>query len=471
MPVPRILLVLALVFGPGWIVPSAHAQDVDSWTPAEAALAAELKSRVEERAAAERFSGTVLLAKGENVLFEGAYGLASRRYGVAMQIDTKLNIGSMNKMMTGVAICQLVEQGRLSFADPVGKYLPDYPNADVREKVTIHHLLTHTSGLGSYWNEEFEARRAQLRTVVDLIPLFAEDPLRFEPGARFGYSNSGPVLLGRILEVVTGQSYYDYIRKHVTGPAGMKGTDCYETDDPVPNLAMGYMRMGADGRPDPSAPLRSNLFAHSVRGGPAGGGYSTVGDLQRFALAIMNHRLLGEEMTKTLLEGKVELGPGVSYAYLFDDSHLGPVHFYGHNGGGPGINGELTFFPGSGYVLAVLSNIDLAATEIAEEFRPKIAALIDPTAARDRARPPYRLGLRLALSDGEPRVEGVDPGGPAEKAGLLAGDVLVSISSRPVGADVLAQIDDALRPGTPFRIGVRRGSETLTVAVRPERVD
>ncbi|MDQ4079434.1 MAG: beta-lactamase family protein, partial [Gemmatimonadota bacterium] len=182
------------------------------------------------------FSGTMMVARDGRPLFQHACGLANRADSVPMKLDTRLNLGSMNKMVTAVAIAQLVEEGKLTFDDAVGEHLVDYPNADVRNKVRIHHLLTHTSGLGSYFNEEFmNASRTRFRSVRDFMALVEKENLAFEPGTRWAYSNSGFMLLGAIIERVSGMSYFDYVRERIFQPAGMTDTDSYEMDDVVPN--------------------------------------------------------------------------------------------------------------------------------------------------------------------------------------------------------------------------------------------
>jgi CubicO group peptidase (beta-lactamase class C family) len=327
---------------------------------------AELDRYINKLVAADAFSGAVLLAKDDKIIFKKAYGLASKRFSVPNKVDTKFNLASMNKMFTALAICQLAEQNRLSFDDTIIKHVPDYPNKEVAEKVTIHHLLTHTSGLGHFWNEKFEAQWRRLRTVDDHIPLFADDPLAFEPGEKMQYSNSGFVVLGLIIEKVTGMSYYDYMKKHIFEPAEMMNTDYYEADKPVPNLAIGYTKMSPEGKP--SKEWRNNLFIHRIKGGPAGGGYSTVEDLHKFALALKNYTLLSSEYTEILLTGKVQMGPGIKYAYGFGDHRTDDMRFVGHNGGAPGINTEFRTSPDSGYTIVVLCNYDRAARPVMEKM-------------------------------------------------------------------------------------------------------
>ncbi len=275
----------------------------------------------------------------------------------------------MNKMFIGVAVAQLAQQGKLSFDDTLLKHVPDYPNQDVAGKVTVHQLLTHTSGMGSYFNDKYEqASKARFKAVRDYLPLFADDPLQFKPGERFGYSNAGFHVLGLVIEKVSGRDYFDYVREHVYRPAGMADTDCYDLEYDTPNLAVGYTRSGPPGPAD--GPRRNNLWLHVAKGGPAGGGFSTVEDLRKFAAALRGHRLLDAKHTELVLGGKVEaFGPGARYGYGFIDETEGGQRVVGHGGGFPGISGQLDVYLGAGYTLAVLSNYDGGATPVSRKVR------------------------------------------------------------------------------------------------------
>jgi CubicO group peptidase (beta-lactamase class C family) len=331
-----------------------------------------LDEYVDDLVARDRFSGTIAIAKDGEVIYRRVAGVADKRWGIPNKLDTKFNLGSMNKMFTGVAISQLVEAGDLTFQTTVGEVLPDYPNADVREKVTIHHLLTHTAGLGDYWDELFDTSFWEIRTVNGYASLFATKPLEFEPGERFQYSNAGPIVLGLIIEKLSGQDYYSYIRDHVTGPAGMSNTECYEIDRPVPNLAIGYTHMDVDGRMNPEI-WRSNLFLHAVKGGPAGGGFSTVEDLLAFARALQNGTLLSPAYVDTLITGKVQAFEDEKYAYLFGDRTYNGHRIVGHGGGAPGINAQLDIYIDDGYTVAVMSNYSGPASAVAERIAVLLA--------------------------------------------------------------------------------------------------
>ena len=235
----------------------------------------------------------MLVAQGNDIIYEHACGKASKRFPSPIDIDTKFNIGSLNKMFTAVAVTQLVEEGLIGLDDPLSDHLgPSWFPPDVAGGATIHQLLTHTSGLGDCFNESFEAAsRRRFRKVSDFRELIATDTLSFEPGTDWAYSNSGYVLLGAVIESVTGQDYFDYMREHVYGPAGMGDTDCFDMDCPVENLAIGYARSA-----DCQAGWKNNYFDHVIRGGPAGGGFSTAPDLHRFTVALASGTLVSGEL-------------------------------------------------------------------------------------------------------------------------------------------------------------------------------
>lgn len=319
-------------------------------------IAEELDAFIRGLVAEDKFSGAVVVAKDGKSVFKNAYGLASREFNVPNQVTTKFNVASMGKMFTGVAVAQLAEQGRLSFDDLISKHLPDYPR-EVARQVTIHHLLTHTSGMGSYWKPEFhEANHARFRTIQDYFPLFINDPLTFKPGEKWSYSNSGFMVLGAIIEKVSGQSYFDYVKGQVFKRAGMNDTDYYEADRVTPDLATGYTKQNRylQGSED----WTSNIFISPVKGGPAGGGYSTVEDMLRFAVALRTHRLLNQKYTDIVLTGKVEYRPNAKYAYGFANDLVNGDRIIFHDGGANGISAEFDLYSDLGYTVVVLSNYD-----------------------------------------------------------------------------------------------------------------
>jgi D-alanyl-D-alanine carboxypeptidase len=336
----------------------------------EADALAAVSARAEELASIDQFAGAVLIAKDGQVLFSHAYGLADREGGTPNTLQTRFRIGSMNKMFTAVAMLQLVEAGKVELTAPLGKYLSDYPNHDVATKVTIHHLLTHTGGTGDIFGPEFYARRVELRTLADYVELYGERELEFEPGSRFAYSNYGFLLLGVVVEEVTGQSYYDYVQTNIYEPAGMTASGSLPEDQAVPDRSMGYMSVGYTGKTE----WTLNTDTLPYRGTSAGGGYSTVEDLARFADALLSHTLLNPDAMEMLIAGKEELDFGVRYAYGFEDHRDEAGNgWVGHGGGAPGMNGDLRIYPKPGYVVAVLANIHPpAAQRISEYLDPRL---------------------------------------------------------------------------------------------------
>ena len=323
----------------------------------EAEFLAAIEKRLNELVGADQFSGSVLIAKNGKKIFQKAYGLASKEYNVVNGVDTKFNLGSINKIFTQVAIGQLAEQGKLSFDDKLAKHLSDYPNRQAAERITIRQLLSMTSGVGDIFGARFELlAKDKLRSLKDFVPLFANEPLLFEPGSKQQYSNGGYVLLGAIIERLSGQSYYDYVQEHIFKVAGMENTDSYEADAVVPNLASGYTREG-----NSSSSRRNNIYFRPARGSSAGGGYSTTSDLLKFTIAVQNEKLRIPDFRST--------GSNT-------DAGRRGREGLGIAGGAPGTNAILELNPENGYTVIILSNYDPPSAEtIGREFRQWIGRI------------------------------------------------------------------------------------------------
>ena len=322
----------------------------------------DLDQILKRRAEQNTFSGVVLIAQDSKPVFWNAYGLASKRFDVPNQPDTKFNLGSSNKTFTAVAILQLAQQGRLDLDMPIGRYVPGLPD-EVGQTVTSRHLLQHRSGWGSYWQHpDYEARWIHLRRVADYMAFIKDIPLDFAPGARQQYSNTGYLVLGAIVEAVSGEDYYDYVRANIYEPAGMPSTDAYAMDDPVKNLAIGYTNHNpfVRGVPDTGFP-RNNLFQHSVKGTPAGGGYSTADDLLRFVGALLGHQLLDPAYTRLLLN-------------RFDKDAAGRPAMWWFGGGAEGINAMVRVDLEANQTIIVLSNYD---SPTARDLVPEIVAMLE----------------------------------------------------------------------------------------------
>ena len=334
---------------------------------AEDQLHAELGAEARRRAASEEFAGVVLIARDGEPVFQAAYGYADREKKILNSLDTRFRFGSMGKMFTAVAALQLVQAGKLQLDAPIGRYLVDYPNKEVAT-VTIEQLLTHTGGTGNIFAPEYFERRLATREHQDYVDLFGTRGLAFKPGSRWDYSNYGMVLLGRVIEVVSSQSYYDFTRTHIFEPLGMSSTGNDPEDTHVKDLSTGYTHMGP--RPGPPGPIRPNADTLPYRGTAAGGGYSTAGDLLKFMNGLNAHRLLDAAHTDLLLKPRIPTArPGNQQALGFSvrtypDGSPG----IGHGGGAPGMNGELQYFPETGYLVAVLANLDPPVAASLTEF-------------------------------------------------------------------------------------------------------
>lgn len=313
------------------------------------------------------FSGAVLVAHQDRILFSSAYGQASKRFQIANQLDTKFNIASMSKMFTGVAIAQLVEGGKLAFDDKLSHYLDDsWLAPEVSREIKIHHLLTHTSGLGNFLATDELMKggaSSRFKFLEDYKPLVKDETLAFEPGSEQRYSNTGMLLLGAVIEQVSGMSYFDYVQKHIYEPANMHHSDSFEMDQPVVNLAIGYERS----RDTPSG-WRNNLYTNTFKGSPAGGSYSTVGDLHKFARALTNNQLVTPALTRQLLSPKPDVHSQF-YGYGFNVSGFegesaSSNRVVGHNGGHYGIETQLEIYLDRGYIVTSLSNYGSGASSV-----------------------------------------------------------------------------------------------------------
>jgi len=317
------------------------------------------------------FSGAVLVAQNNKVIHQRAYGYASIEYEVENTINTKFNIASITKLFTAVAALQLFEQSKIELNKPIGEYLPDYPNQIVRKQVTTHQLLTHTSGLNNFYvNDLDKMNNMEYENISDFIPLFSTDTLLSSPGDKYNYSGTGFVVLGLIIEEVSGENYYDYIRNHILYPSGMTKTSAIQVDSIVKNKASGYTSQFGQ-----TTILKKNDY-YLTKASPAGFYYSTINDLFKFSKALRNHQLLNEETTNLMLEPKVK-GYNTHLGYGIDIDNRYSQTIIGHSGGWYGIHCELMDFMEDHYTIVILSNIDdggsTGASKVADFFKALLA--------------------------------------------------------------------------------------------------
>ncbi len=289
-----------------------------------------------DRAKEDAFSGAVMIAKDGKPILSKSYGFANAAKKELNRPDTKFNLGSINKMFTRIAIGQLLKQGKVSFSDTLIKVLPDYPNREIASKITIGQIINMRSGLGDFFGDKFIASdKSKIRTLQDYLPFFVNEPLEFEPGTKNRYSNAGYLVLGLVIEKLSGENYYDYVREHIFKPTGMNETASFAIDELPANTATGYMRKGSNGRD-------SNARALPGRGSSAGGGYSTAGDMLKFSDALRSKKL--------------EI-PG-------EDGNF-PAEFAGAGfaGGSEGVNALFIANGQTGYTIIVLSNYEPPSAE------------------------------------------------------------------------------------------------------------
>lgn len=221
------------------------AETPEKYKPARVALPvlmAETAAKLEALRARDALSGALQVVQNGQVLLDWRGGDADRTAGIPVGVGTQFRLASSNKMFTAVAILQLVQDGRLSLDDTIGKHLPGYPNRAVANNVTVRHLLSHTSGLGDFFGDDFEQYSASLKTLDDYVQRFAKDAPQFAPGSQDSYSNYGFIVLGRIIEADSGQSYYVYVQDRILRPAGMTGTGFEPETVSVPQRAVAYTK-------------------------------------------------------------------------------------------------------------------------------------------------------------------------------------------------------------------------------------
>ena len=375
------LCAIALTAGVACAASAGEQPDFDS-------LVERLDARLEAAEASDEFSGAVLVAVGDEVIYREAFGLAHRGHGVPNRVDTKFNLGSIDKQFTMVAVMRLAEAGRIDLDANVATYLPDWPNRDVAENVTVRHLLTHTSGMGFYWTDTLHREIGRFRTLQDFAGLFVDEPLAFRPGERWAYSNNGYIVLGLIIEAVTGEAYHDHIRRVILEPLDMENTGPFAVDEVTPNLATGYSRVSVQevlAGFDPGGERQqevwyANYYTHPPRGASAGGGYSTVDDLFDFMRALRQGVLVSAESYEMIAApynrylSHPHSRSFYGYAMQIMDPGL-PSERLGHTGGGLG-NGALSFYyPAYDLTVIWLTNQDGAVSVPGAVVRDFIAAL------------------------------------------------------------------------------------------------
>jgi len=315
------------------------------------------------------FSGCVTVADGGKTVFDECRGLAERTFGVPVDRQTKFRVASVGKMFTAVAIGQLVEAGKLSWDSTLDALVPEYPDRDAAKKITVWQLLHHTSGLGDFFVPAFFEHREKYVDPVDYLDLIASQPSTGEPGKEVSYSNAGYVLLGRIVENVSGEDYFGYVQRHVFTPAGMRSSGFNTLDETTPKLATGYFHASPF-----STDWKANWMKIPFKGSPAGDSYSNNADLLRFAEALRGGKLLKPETLAAMFKDPIPMGPG-SIGSGFDERVSHGRHIRGHQGGIEGVTTNLAMVWETGGAVALTSNQGQSQTwMLAERIADLLAA-------------------------------------------------------------------------------------------------
>lgn len=308
-------------------------------------------SLIQQYIEAKQFSGCVLIAKNNEVLYQQAFGYAHREEKLPNRITTNFNIASMGKTFTATLVMQLVQDGKLSVDQSLSSLLPEY-NVKKADSITVWHLLTHTSGVGNYMSHvNFEAERHRLKSLDDVMPyVMAMEPTLDYVGQRHDYSNSGFILLGKIIEKVTGKTYMQNLEERIFKPAGIKNSYIhYPATFIAPNEATPYLAY--------TAKTFINGTAEEFPGFSDGGMQSNVIDLYHFATALLNGKLLSPAIRDSMWSGKVSSGRAAKYSFGWVDEQTDfGKRVYSHSGGGKGFSSDLKIVKEDGTVVIVLIN-------------------------------------------------------------------------------------------------------------------
>ncbi|MBB4825495.1 CubicO group peptidase (beta-lactamase class C family) [Sporosarcina luteola] len=323
------------------------------------------------------FSGSILVKDSQGTLAVSSYGYANRSDQLKNTSTTRYGIASGCKLFTAIAICQLVEKGNLSFEMKLADCLAvDFPTFD--EEITIHHLLTHTSGVPDYFDEDvmddfeelwIDNPMYRIRSVKDFLPLFQDQPMKLTVGERFHYNNAGYVLLGLIIEKASQLPFAEYIQEFIFKKAGMTDSGYFELDALPANTALGYID-------HPDGTWKTNIYSLPVKGGPDGGAFVSVGDMAKLWEALLDNRVLSEEYTQLLLTPHVSIDGDDYYGYGVWIKKIGAdickYHVMGYD---PGVSFHSAYYPSTSTTVVVCSNQSEGAYDVSQEMEEKIVRL------------------------------------------------------------------------------------------------
>lgn len=321
------------------------------------------------------FSGSVLVQQNNHIHFSSSFGFSNRSEQIKNNVHTRFGIASGCKLFTAIAISQLVEEGKLTFDTRLSDCL-DVEFKHFSKEISIHHLLTHTSGIPDYFDEEvmddfeelwIKRPMYHIRRLSDFLPMFQNEPMKSPPGESFHYNNAGYILLGLIVEQAAKMEFTDYVQEHIFKRAGMADSGYFSFDALPENTALGYIDQ-ADGT------WRTNIYSLPVKGGSDGGAYTTVHDIAKLWNALFNHILLNEESIKKLLTPHVQVNETSHYGYGVWIRNLEEkilkYHVMGYD---PGVSFHSAYYPEHQSIVAVCSNKSKGAFDIMTAIEGELA--------------------------------------------------------------------------------------------------
>ncbi len=391
----RVDLFLLTIFLSVTIAMGAVCSSCDAKTPASVSsvetsnvrhgeIAPELGNLLSELTESHRLMGNVLVAQGDEVIFEKSYGRAEVDPPRDNSPALKFRIGSVTKQLTAIGVMQLKERGILNIDDPIINYLPDYPPGS-GSKITIRHLLNHTSGLPDYIHAQAaEPYLAKSSSPWELIALFEYLPLESEPGTVFRYNNSGYLLLGHIIETVSGMSYSEFLDRNIFSPAGMADSGLVEWFSlPRKGRAIGYTYPPETQwlEADSSTPLVEDIKIDASFLNAAGGVYATVPDMLKLTRALLPGALLKadslREMTSVQASGE-SFGSELNYGFGWFVEADGDRPEVWHIGGAPGFNSLFARYPKDDVCVIVLLNVSIGFNNMRDLSR-RIEEILFPS--------------------------------------------------------------------------------------------
>jgi CubicO group peptidase (beta-lactamase class C family) len=413
-----VLFLLSLAFTPSVQAQAAANQDV----------AARISGYMDALVKTGKFNGSLLIARDGAVVVSKGYGMSNFELDVPNTPQTKFRIGSITKPFTAIAIMLLQQRGKLSVQDSICKYLPDCPPD--WQQITLHHLLSHSSGLAKHDQAADYLKTAMMpMSVMQLIQRFKNKPADFKPGEKFDYNNNGYILLGYVIERSSGQSYEAFLKDNIFAPLGMVNSGYDQHEPVIKNRASGYQRA------DDNGSLMNAVYIDQSQSFSAGALYSTTEDLLRLDQALYNDKLLSRKTQEVMFTPAIgEYGPAPNYGYGWYINRQFNRRAISHPGGVPGFTGMITRFPDDKVVIILLGNLensqvirasrDLAAIVFGEKYEI----------------PAERISVKI-----EPKVLNAYVGEYEDRPGRITsiaiqnGSLVLKLSGQPVGLPLLAQ--------------------------------